>query len=147
MSGHGMSFLLHPPTNLLSVPNYPPVRTKHTANDMDEHRHRLCDRDPSVPGVLFSASHHSLMDGNDDPESGSVVAETAFAAVGVYGMGALFFSPFMVWRKIVSLAGVGRGSSLLSSADQPQSCFTDPKPIQLNLTNRNSERHVGCCQL
>ncbi|KFZ11502.1 hypothetical protein V501_04732 [Pseudogymnoascus sp. VKM F-4519 (FW-2642)] len=39
----------------------------------------------SVLGALFNANHHSLMDSNDDPEDGTVVAGTAFAAVGVYG--------------------------------------------------------------
>ena len=48
------------------------------------------------------------MDSNDDPEDGTVVAGTAFAAVGVYGVGALFYSPSVVWRGIVSLAGAGR---------------------------------------
>lgn len=49
------------------------------------------------------------MDSNDDPADGHVVAGTAFAAVGVYGVGTLFFSPFVVWRGIVSLPGVGLG--------------------------------------
>lgn len=40
----------------------------------------------SVLGALFNANHHGLMDSTDDPESGSVVAGTAFAAVGVYGV-------------------------------------------------------------
>ena len=66
----------------------------------------------SVLGALFNASHHSLMDSNNDPESGPVVAGTAFAAVGVYGVGALFFSPFVVWRGIVSLAGAGSTARL-----------------------------------
>lgn len=48
------------------------------------------------------------MDSNDDPADGHVVAGTAFAAVGVYGVGTLFFSPFVVWRAVISLRGVGR---------------------------------------
>jgi hypothetical protein len=63
----------------------------------------------SVLGALFNANHHSLMDSNDDPEDGTVVAGTAFAAVGVYGVGALFYSPSVMWRGVASLAGGGRG--------------------------------------
>jgi hypothetical protein len=63
----------------------------------------------SVLGALFNASHHSLMDSNDDPKDGPVVAGTAFAAVGVYGVGALFSSPFVMWRATASLDGASRG--------------------------------------
>jgi hypothetical protein len=49
------------------------------------------------------------MDSNDDPKDGPVVAGTAFAAVGVYGVGALFSSPFVVWRAATSLAAASRG--------------------------------------
>lgn len=63
----------------------------------------------SVLGALFNASHHSLMDSNDDPKDGPVVAGTAFAAVGVYGVGALFSSPFVMWCAVVSMAAASRG--------------------------------------
>lgn len=61
----------------------------------------------SVLGALFNANHHSLMDSNDDPEDGTVVAGTAFAAVGVYGVGALFFLCMWCGVGLVSLAGDG----------------------------------------
>ncbi|KFY68191.1 hypothetical protein V498_10726 [Pseudogymnoascus sp. VKM F-4517 (FW-2822)] len=47
----------------------------------------------SVLGALFNASHHSLMDSNDDPKDGTVVAATAFGAVGVYGV----VLPCLLW--------------------------------------------------
>ncbi|KFX94628.1 hypothetical protein O988_05586 [Pseudogymnoascus sp. VKM F-3808] len=50
----------------------------------------------SVLGALFNASHHSLMDSNDDPKDGPVVAGTAFAAVGVYGF-FLVFCGLQAW--------------------------------------------------
>ncbi|ELR07821.1 hypothetical protein VC83_01073 [Pseudogymnoascus destructans] len=50
----------------------------------------------SVLGALFNANHHSLMDSNDDPEDGTVVAGTAFAAVGVYGF-FLVFCGLQAW--------------------------------------------------
>lgn len=48
------------------------------------------------------------MDSNDDPKDGPVVAATAFGAVGVYGVGALFFYLSVVWLGVVSLAGACR---------------------------------------
>ena len=43
-----------------------------------------------VLSLLFSSSHHSVMDSTEDPADGSVVAKTALGAIGVYGVRFLF---------------------------------------------------------